>query len=90
MPSITIDDLVNVREAQVAQRGPGRFEVRVVPVAGADLQALTAQIRANVDRYFGPGQAVNVRVVDAIPRTAEGKLKNSVIDPDDSVPTSTP
>jgi phenylacetate-CoA ligase len=90
MPSITVDDLVNVREAQVAQRGPGRFEVRVVPIAGADLQALTAQIRANVDRYFGPGQAVSVRVVDAIPRTATGKLKNSMIDPDDSVPTSMP
>ena len=53
-------------------------------------QALTAQIRANADRYFGPGQAVTVRVVDAIPRTAAGKLKNSVIDPDDSVPTSAP
>ena len=90
MPSIVIDDLVNVREAQIAQQGPGRFEVRVVPIAGSDLQALTAQIRANVDRYFGPGQAVSVRVVDAVPRTAVGKVKNSVIDPDDFAPTSTP
>ena len=88
MPSIVTTDLVSVREAQVAQRGPGRFEVRVVPLAGADLQALTAQIRANVDRYFGPGQAVSVRVVDAIPRTAHGKVKNSVIDPDHSDATS--
>ena len=90
LPSTVIDDLINVREAQVAQRGPGRFEVRVVPIAGSDLQALTAQIRANVDRYFGPGQAVSVRVVDAIPRTAQGKVKSSVIDPDDSASTSTP
>jgi phenylacetate-CoA ligase len=90
MPSIVTTDLANVREAQIAQRGPGRFEVRVVPLAGSDLQALNAQIRANVDRYFGPGQAVSVRVVDAIPRTAEGKLKNSVIDPDDLTSTSTP
>jgi len=88
MPSIVTTDLVNVHEAQVAQRGPGRFEVRVVPIAGSGLQALTAQIRANVDRYFGPGQVVSVRVVDAIPRTAEGKLKNAVIDPDDFVPMS--
>jgi hypothetical protein len=79
-----IDDLINVREAQIAQRGPGRFEVRVVPVPSSDLQALTAQIRANVDRYFGQGQVVSVRVVDAIPRTAQGKVKSSVIDPDDS------
>ena len=90
MPSIVTTDLMNVREAQVAQRGPGRFEVSVVPIAGSDLQALTAQIRANVDRYFGPGQAVSVRAVDAIPRTAAGKVKNSVIDPDDFAPTSTP
>jgi phenylacetate-CoA ligase len=90
MPSIVTTDLINVREAQIAQRGPGRFEVRVVPIAGSDLQALTAQVRANVDRYFGPGQAVSVRVVDAIPRTATGKVKNAVIDPDDFGPTSTP
>ena len=89
MPSIVTTDLVNVHEAQIAQRGPGRFEVRVVPIAGSDLQALTAQIRTNVDRYFGPGQVVSVCVVDAIPRTATGKLKNAVIDPDDFVPTST-
>jgi phenylacetate-CoA ligase len=84
LPSTVIDDLINVREAQIAQRGPGRFEVRVVPVPSSDLQALTAQIRANVDRYFGQGQVVSVRVVDAIPRTAQGKVKSSVIDPDDS------
>jgi phenylacetate-CoA ligase len=90
MPSIVTTDLANVREAQIAQRGPGRFEVRVAPTAGADLQTLTGQIRANVDRYFGPGQVLSVRIVDAIPRTAAGKLKNSVIDPDDFVPTSTP
>jgi phenylacetate-coenzyme A ligase PaaK-like adenylate-forming protein len=89
MPSIVTTDLVNVREAQIAQRGPGRFEVRVVPMADFDLQTLTAQIRENVDRYFGRGQVVAVRIVDAIPRTATGKLKNAVIDPDDVVPTST-
>jgi phenylacetate-CoA ligase len=89
MPSTAIDDLVNVREAQIAQRGHGRFEVRVVPAAGFDLQALTAQARTNIDRLFGPGQDVMVRVVDAIPRTAAGKLKSSMIDPDDSVSTST-
>ena len=85
-----VTDLTNVRQAQVAQRAPGRFEFRVVPIAGSDLQALTAQIRANVDRFFGPGQAVSVRVVDAIPRTADGKVKNAVIDPDDSVPAAAP
>ena len=61
-----------------------------MPAAGFDLQALTAQTRTNIDRLFGPGQAVNVCVVDAIPRTATGKLKSSVIDPGDSVSTSMP
>jgi phenylacetate-CoA ligase len=89
MPSIVLADLVNVRESQVAQRQPGRFEVRVVPAADCDLQALTAQIRKNVDHYYGPGQAVDVRVLDAIPRTASGKLKSTVVDPDSSVPTYT-
>lgn len=89
MPSMVTTDLANVREAQIAQRGPSRFGVRVVPAVGSDLQALTAQIRTNVYRYFGPGQVLNVCVVDAIPRTATGKLKNAVIDPDDFVPTST-
>ena len=89
MPSIVTTDLANVHAAQIAQRGPGRFEIRVVPIAGSDLQALTAQIQANVDRYFGPGQVVSVRVVDAIPRTAQGKVKNAVFDPDDFVPMPT-
>jgi phenylacetate-coenzyme A ligase PaaK-like adenylate-forming protein len=90
LPSTVVDDLVGVREAQIAQRGPGRFEVRVVPTAGRGLPALTAQIRANVDLYFGPGQVVTVRVVDAIPRTAQGKAKSAVIDPDDFISASTP
>jgi phenylacetate-CoA ligase len=89
MPSIVLADLVNVRESQIAQRAPGRFEVRVVPTAGFDPQALTAQIRTNVDRYFGLGQVVSVCVLDAIPRTATGKLNSTVIDPGDFAPTST-
>jgi phenylacetate-CoA ligase len=88
MPSIVLADLIDVRESQIAQRGPGRFEARVVPRAGFDLQALTAQILANVDTYYGPGQDVSIRIVDAVPRTATGKLRSAVIDPDDVVPTS--
>ena len=54
-----------------------------------DLQTLTAQIRKNVDHYYGPGQTVDVRVLDAIPRTASGKLKSTVVDLDNSVTTYT-
>jgi hypothetical protein len=66
----------------------GSTRVRVVP-AGFDLQALTAHVRTNIDRLLGPGQVVSACVVDAIPRTATGKLRSPVIDPDDFVPTST-
>lgn len=89
MPSI-VTDLAGVHEAQIAQRAPGRFEFRVVPMAGTDLEAVNAQVQANMDRYFGPGQVVNVRVVDAIPRTAEGKVRNAVFDPDDDAAATPP
>ncbi|HXP57199.1 MAG TPA: hypothetical protein VN847_19690 [Streptosporangiaceae bacterium] len=90
MPSIILDDLANVRESQIAQRGPGRFEVRVVPTAGFDLPAVTARIGASADRYFGPGQSISLRLVSAIPRTASGKLRSAIIDPDNAVPASVP
>jgi phenylacetate-CoA ligase len=89
LPSIVLDDLANVRESQIAQREPGRFEVRVVPAAGFDLPMVIAQTQASADRFFGPGQTTSVRVVDAIPRTASGKLRSAIIDNDDAVPAST-
>ena len=78
LPGTVVDDLVGLREVQVAQLAPGRFEFRLVPSAGTDLVAVQDQARKNVDKYFGPGQTVTFRVLDHIPREASGKLKTAI------------
>ena len=83
LPGTVVDDLEGLREVQVAQLAPGRFEFRLVPANGSDLTATEAQARQNVDKYFGPGQTVTFRVLDHIPREPSGKLKPTI-----RVPTS--
>ena len=80
MPSIVLDDLVGLREVQIAQLAPGHFEVRVVPTPTSDLHRLQAQVLRNVDRYFGTGQTVTFSVLERIPRSRSGKLKPSVVE----------
>jgi phenylacetate-CoA ligase len=79
VPSIVLDDLVGLREVQVAQFAPGRFEIRVVPADHADIAAVQAQALRNVDKYYGPGQTVTFRVMDCIPRARSGKFKPAII-----------
>lgn len=81
LPAVVVDDLEGLREVQVAQRAPGHFEVRVVPVPGTDLDGVRAHALRNVERYFGPGQRVDFAVLGRIPRPPSGKLKPAVIDP---------
>ncbi|WP_216870821.1 hypothetical protein, partial [Modestobacter excelsi] len=83
LPATVVDDLSGLREVQVAQLAPGRFEFRLVPTSGSDLTAVQAQARRNVDELFGPGQTVTFRVLDHIPRPPSGKLKPAVRVPDD-------
>lgn len=66
--------LGNIRRSQVAQIGPGRWEIRVVPDAGyslADGEALLA----NISAYVSDKLTVTVRVVDDIPLMSSGKFK---------------
>jgi phenylacetate-CoA ligase len=77
-PGIVVDDLVGLREVQVAQLAPGRFEFRLVPTPDTDLDAVRAQADWNVDHYFGPGQTVTFRILDTIPRAPSGKLKPAI------------
>lgn len=79
LPSSIVDDLTGVVEAQVAQAGAGRFEIRVVPGAGFDAEACRGQALRNVDRLVGPGQQVEFRVLQRIPRSASGKLRSAVV-----------
>ncbi|WP_218822449.1 phenylacetate--CoA ligase family protein [Geodermatophilus pulveris] len=78
LPSQVVDDLVGLREVQVAQLAPGCFEFRMVPTPNSDIPATQAQARANVDTYFGPGQTVTFRVLDHIPRASSGKLRPAI------------
>lgn len=80
MPSSVVDDLTGLREAQIAQLAPGRFEVRVVPGHGFDADAFDTQVRRNIDRLFGSGHEVSVRTVTEVPRPASGKLKAAVVE----------
>lgn len=80
LPATIIDDLTGLREAQIAQLAPGRFEIRMVPGAGFDSDAVEVKARRNVDRVFGPGQEVTLRTLPAIPRPPSGKLKAAVVE----------
>lgn len=80
LPSTVIDDVTGLREAQIAQLAPGRFEIRMVPGVGFDAERIEQQFLRNVDRLFGPGQDVTVVIRKALPRSASGKLKSAVVE----------
>lgn len=67
-------DLTNIQEAQVRQKVAGEAEFRIVKGRGygaADEAALAFEIR----KRFGELCDVRVTYVDALPRTASGKLR---------------
>jgi phenylacetate-coenzyme A ligase PaaK-like adenylate-forming protein len=80
LPSAVIDNLVGVREAQIAQLARGRFEVRVAPGCGFDAQAVDQAIHRNVEHFIGAGQHTTVRILPHIPRSNSGKLKAAVVE----------
>ena len=80
LPGTVVDDLTGVREAQIAQLGAGRFEVRVTPAGGFERPTVDAAVRRNVDRYIGTGQSVTLRVMTEIPRGKSGKLKTAIVE----------
>lgn len=66
--------LANIRKSQVAQTGPGQWEVRLVPDAGYT-EADNAALLDNIQRYVSTRLEVRVRLVDEIPRLPSGKFK---------------
>jgi coniferyl-aldehyde dehydrogenase len=64
-----------VWQYQVDQIEPARFVVRVVAAADCDRAATARRIVEGFARWFGSGAAVDVRYVDALERTAGGKLR---------------
>lgn len=66
--------LAHIRKSQVAQTGPGQWEIRVVPDHGyteADGEAL----RANIAAYVSDKLEVSVRLMDDIALQPSGKFK---------------
>jgi phenylacetate-CoA ligase len=78
LPHTVVKNLVGLREVQIAQLAPGRFEIRLVPTTGSNLAAAQEQARQNVKKYFGPDQTVTFRIMDHIPREPSGKLKAAI------------
>lgn len=79
LPSIVLDDLDGLVEAQIAQLARGRFEIRMVPAPGCDVDAAKSQTLRNVERLIGSGQHVTFRTLERIPRSASGKLKGAIV-----------
>ena len=67
-------ELRHVRQSQVAQVGPGRWQIRVVPMQGFD-EAERNRIIDNVRRLVDAKLDVSVALLDEIPRTETGKYR---------------
>jgi phenylacetate-CoA ligase len=75
LASSLVDDLVGVREAQLVQHRPGVFEIRMVPGAGYDRAAAEARAREVLHQIGGPSDELSFTELDALPRSASGKLR---------------
>jgi hypothetical protein len=73
---------LTTRAAQLVNDGPGRARFIVVPMAGADLEALRRALVADVQRMTGPDMAVTVEYVTEITVPANGKLPQVVTNPE--------
>jgi phenylacetate-coenzyme A ligase PaaK-like adenylate-forming protein len=82
LPHRVLNDLLGVREAQLVQRRPGEFELRMVPGPGFDADELDRRARRNLERVVGPGQRLTTAVVERIPRQPSGKLRPVLVLPD--------
>jgi phenylacetate-CoA ligase len=79
LPHALVKNLTGLREVQVAQHGPGRFEIRMVPGVGFDPDATRRLATRNVERLIGPGQVLTFALMESIPRSAGGKLRTTLI-----------
>jgi phenylacetate-CoA ligase len=80
LPSTVVDDLEGLAEVQIAQLGPGRFEIRAVPGPTFDHASVRRHALVNVDQLMGPGQEVRFVVVEAIARSGSGKFRTAVLE----------
>jgi phenylacetate-CoA ligase len=64
-------------EAQIVQETPERIEVLVVPGERFDAASSERLVRSLQERV-GPAMAIDVRLVQSIPRTKNGKFRSVV------------
>jgi phenylacetate-CoA ligase len=69
--------ILGVRESQLEQVAPDRLIVRVVPLGAFGPEA-EAEVRLRIARIFGAEMQVEIRIVDALPRTKGGKVRYQV------------
>jgi phenylacetate-CoA ligase len=60
---------------QVVQRAIGRFDVAVVPHAGSDREEMRARLARKFGGRFGDATTVQIRFVEALPRTPGRKIR---------------
>jgi phenylacetate-CoA ligase len=65
----------SVREAQIVQERLDHVEVRFVPGRGGDVEREMNRVRDELSQRLGPAVRIELRVVDAIPRGAGGKMR---------------
>lgn len=68
-------DEAEVWEYQVVQDAPTRFRVDMVVEPGADRVALSQRVESKFARRLGPGTTVAIAFVEALARTAGGKVR---------------
>jgi phenylacetate-CoA ligase len=64
----------NIRKSQVAQVGPGRWQVRLVPAPGFGVDD-RRQLVDNIHRLVDPRVSVDVALKDDIPSLPSGKFR---------------
>ena len=75
LASAIVDDLTGLREVQFVQHRPGVFEIRMVPGEGYDRAAVEALARENLRLMGSPQDTLTFSELDALPRSASGKLR---------------
>jgi phenylacetate-CoA ligase len=63
---------------QIEQRAPGHFAVLALTAPGVERDAIRAKLREQIVSVVGPDEAVDVSLVDSLPRNRGGKVQRVV------------
>ena len=86
LASAIVDDLTGLREVQFVQHRPGVFEILMVPGEGYDRAAVEALARENLRLMGSPQDTLTFSELEALPRSASGKLRLVAVLDDGGMP----